>query len=899
VKRTFHLSEGKGSATRDVRAEIEFHLEMRAKEFEEQGMSPEEARRAAAEAFGDVEAVASQVRRLKGGTERRRRVGEAFGGFARDVSFALRTLRKSPGFAAAAIAILALALGATTAIFTVVDGVLLRPLPYAEPQRLAMVWLEGNAADGLGRDMPLSSGFYLQIEKATPFESTAAFRSWPCTVAGDGPAEPVPGARVTPSLFSVLGVRPFLGRAFTDSEAVSGAGHVALLSHSYWRRRFGASPSIVGQRIVISGEPFTVVGVLPDGFSFPRGAELPGGLQFAARTDVWTPLVFSPEDRRSFMTLNLAAVARLAPGVTPKDAAAALSPGLHAWLKERGAKQRLDYAVVSMQEQAGGPVRRNLLVLMAAVGLVLLIAASNVTNLLIARTSARQRELAVRAALGAGRGRIARQLATENVLLALAGTALGCVASVWAVHAMLSLVPGALPRADDVRMDARVVLVALGLAVVLGVAFGVAAAFQVRWSGLAAVLQAGASRATDAPGRRAGRRVLVALEISLSLVLLIGAAELGTSFLQLQRVAPGFSADHALVADVQVPVAGAFDPAADGPRARAFFSQLLERLNAEPGVVAAGAVSSMPLSGANESSAVSIVGRPDPATGPGRRVEYLVTEGRYFEAMRIRLLDGRVFDSRDRSDGAPVAVVNREFARRFLGGGSPVGERIVGRFELSPNPPPRTVVGLVDDVRQSSLDAPPEPQVYVPESQMAYPALTVVMRTSGAPSTALAPLRAAVKTLDGTSAVASPRTLEELAASSLARQRFSATILGIFAAAALVLSMVGLYGVIALHVGQRRREIGVRMALGARATDVLRLLLGEGLRITLVGVALGLAGAFATSRALRALVYGTSAADPAVFGAAALGVALVSLLATYLPARRAALVDPTVSLRAD
>ena len=733
MKKTFHLSEGKGAASRDVRAEIEFHLEMRAREFEERGMSPEEARRAAAEAFGDVDEVASEVRRLKSDADRRRRLSDAFGGLGRDVSFAVRTLRKSPGFTAAAVAILALALGAATSIFTVVDGVLLRPLPYAEPHRLAMVWLDGSATEGLGRGLPLSPGFYLGIEKAKPFASLAAFRSWPCTVAGDGPAEPVSGARVSPSLFGVLGVRPFLGRALVESDAIAGADRVALVSHSYWRRRFGSSPSILGQRVTISGEPFSIVGVLPEGFAFPRGAELPGGLQFAPRTDVWTPLVFTPEDRRSFMTLNLAAVARLAPGVTPRDAAAALTPGLHALLLERGAKSRLDFEVVSLQEQAGGPVRRNLLVLLGAVALVLLIAASNVTNLLVARTAARQRELAVRAALGAGRGRIARQLATENVLLALAGTALGVVASLWGVGAMLSLVPGALPRADDVRLDARVLLVAFGIAVVLGVAFGIAAAFQVRWGSLASVLQAGASRATDDPRRRAGRRVLVALEISLSVVLLVGAAELGTSFLKLQRVEPGFAPDHALVADVQMPVAGAFDPVGDAPRCRAFFGQLLERLNAAPGVLAAGAVSSMPLSGANESSAVLIVGRPDPASGAGLQTEYFVTEGRYFDAMKIRLLEGRVFDGRDRTDGARVAIVNREFARRFLGGASPVGLQIVARFEFDRSPPPRTVVGVVEDVRQASLDAAPEPQVYVPQSQLAYPALTAVIRTAGAP----------------------------------------------------------------------------------------------------------------------------------------------------------------------
>jgi predicted permease len=898
MRRLFRLWDERRDAGRDVRAEIAFHLEMRAQELVAEGMSPEEARRAAAAAFGDVAAVEAEVSSLATGTARRRRLRDALRAAVSDAAFALRVLRKNRGFAAAAVATLAVGLGATTAVFTVVDGVLLRPLPYADPRRLAMVWLTGSAADGLAGDLPLSSGVYLDARRETrTLGSFAAFRSWTYTVAGDGPAERVAGARVTPSLFATLGVRPILGRTFTDAEALPGSPHVALVGFAYWKTRFGGSPDVVGKRVALSGDTFTIVGVLPEGFSFPRGAELPGGLQFAPRTDVWTPLAFTPADERGFGTLDLAGVARLAPGVAPAVAQSELTALLHRLLEIRGSKTRLDFHVVSLEEQAGGPVRRNLLMLMGAVGFVLLIACANVANLLLARTAARERELAVRAALGAGRSRIARQLASENVLLALLGAAAGFVLALWGVRAMLALVPGAMPRVDDVALDARVIGAALGAAVALGAAFGVGTALRVRWDDLAAALRASGRAATAGPRGRLGRRLLVVLEIALSLVLLVGALELTSTFVRLSRVTPGFVPEHALVADVQLPLVDGFFPARDGPRWRSFFAQLLSRVSAAPGVVAVGAVSSLPLTGAFESSGIAIVGRPRPAQSGGLPTEYLVTGGRYFDAMGIRLLEGRVFDSRDGSDGAQVAVVNRELARRYFGGASPLGAQLLGFFEYTA-PAPRTIVGVVDDVLQASLDGRPEPQVYVPEAQMPYPGLTVVARTTGRASLAAAPLRAAVRALDATASVAEVRPLQEVTAASLARQRFTATLVGIFAAAALVLSMVGLYGVLALQVGQRRREIGVRMALGARASDVLRLLLGEGMRLTAAGVALGVLGAIALSRLLRALLYGP-AGGPPLYAGAALGVALVSLAATWIPARRAARVDPTVSLRAD
>jgi putative ABC transport system permease protein len=532
------------------------------------------------------------------------------------------------------------------------------------------------------------------------------------------------------------------------------------------------------------------------------------------------------------------------------------------------------------------------------VAFVLLIACANVTNLLLARTAARQREFAVRAALGAGRARIARQLVTENVLLAAAGTALGLLASVWGVRAMLALVPGAMPRVDDVSVDWRVITAAFAVAMVAGLAFGLATAWQLRWSQLAATLQSAGNRTTGGVARRMGRRTLVIAEISLSVMLLIGAAELTRSFLRLQHVQPGFAPDHALTAAVQMPLPNGFRPVVDGPRWRTFFAQLMERLNATPGVLAAGAVSTLPLTGADEGAAVTVVGRPAPASGFGLSTEYNLVSGRYFDAMGIKLLAGRVFDGRDVNDGAPVIIVNKEFVHRYFADSNAIGTQLNTTFEFVAGKP-RTIVGVVDNVQQLSLDASALPQVFVPQDQLSYPALWVVMRTRGDPSTAAMPLRSAVKALDGTTAVAHVRPLDEVFADSLARQRFSAAIIVVFAAAALALAMVGLYGVIALNVGQRGREIGVRMALGARGRDVLRLLLGEGMRIAGLAIVLGLAGALAMSRVLNTLLFGVTTAEGAVFVAAAAAVGAVSLVATYVPARRATRVDPTVTLRAE
>ena len=898
MPRSFRLSDSRSDPRRDVEDEIRFHLEMRAREYMERGMSPEDARRAAGASFGDVAAIEAECRdvRLLRSRDRARR--DWWQGMGFDLRVAVRALWKRPAFTLAAVVTLALGIGATAAVFAIVSGVLLRPLPYHDPSRLAMVWHAANDVRGPASQLPLSAPNYLDIQREVrAFESIAAFRAWPYSL-GDGEPEQVMGVQATPTLFTTLGVRPLLGRDFTEGEAVRGGPKVAILGYALWRRRYGADPALLGRQISLGGDRFTVIGIAPPDFAFPRGAELPSGLQFAPRTDVWTPLIFSVDDLKNRWTLNIAAVARLRAGATFEDARTQVDR-LAKQLDTQylSGKGQIAIQVLGLDEQAAAPVRRSLLVLLGAVGLVLIIACVNVASLLIARTGARRRELAVRAAIGAGAARLARQLVTENLVLASAGAALGLVVATLGTRAMLALVPGQLPRADDIAIDWRVLLVAGACAVLAGSLFGVAAAVHARRAPLADDLYGAGARTTGGAARSAGRRLLVGAEIALCLMLLVGAGLLMVSFARLQRVDPGFTPSHAVTAHVALPIGESFDFRRDGPRWRAFFEQLVMRVGALPSVRAAGAVSTLPLTGAIESSGFAVEGQPPASPGQGPSADYAVVGGEYFRAMGIALRAGRAFTSADRAESPPVAVVNRELEQRYFRSEGAIGQRIKGGFELTPTT--RTIIGVVDDVRQTSLDLPPVPAVYVPESQMSYPGLALVVRTEGDPIAVLPLVRRELRALDATIPLSDVRTLDDVVATSLARQRFSLTLLGAFGIAALLLAIIGLYGVIALSVGERRRELGVRIALGARRQDVLSLVLGEGVRVATGGVIVGLGAAYAASRVMQGMLYGVSATDPRVYLGAAGVVVIVAMVASWLPARSATRVDPLVALRAD
>ncbi|MGH7710085.1 MAG: ADOP family duplicated permease, partial [Gemmatimonadaceae bacterium] len=845
----FRLSDSVPDARREVDAELAFHIDMRARELIAEGVPAEVARRRAIEHFGDYDSISAELQRQRAARNADRKRQDWWSAARMDIGYSLRWLNRNRLFAAATITTLGLGIGATLAVVTVVNGVLVRPLPYHDPSRLAMVWItEPSGTDGPDFNLPLTSGFFIDLQRDTRSLKPAAFRSWPYSLTRDGDTQPDPvsGARVVPELFDVLGIRPLTGQVFTRAQAVPGAPRVAVISHDLWQRRFAGDSSIVGKSITLSGEAHTVTAIMPRGFTFPRGAELPAGFQFGLRTDVWTPLVFDSSDVLNYGTMNLSAIARVNDGVTFESAQAELQGMMTRFLQTNAPNLRLGYRVMSLVDQAAGSVRRSLLILFGAVMFVLLIVCANVASLLVARVASRQRELALRATLGAGHGRITRQLVTENLVLAFGGTAVGLLIAHGVTKLMLAMVPGSLPRADDVGLDWRVATFATGVALLAGVAFGLAAASSVRWKQLAASLHAGSVRTTGGLRQRYGRRLLVVSEVALSLILLVGATLLTRSFVRLQQVRPGFNPDGVLTADVGLPVAGRFEPARDGARWATAINALTAQLAASPGIVAAGATSALPLSGAIEGGGVNIPGRPPDPPGTGPNAAYSVVSGNYFGAAGINLVAGRTFDSSDDAPGASSIIVNREFVRRYLAGEQQaIGRELGAQFEMVRRRPPRIVVGVVDNVKLISLNEEPRPQVYVPESQFGYPGLTLVVRTQGDPLRAIASVRAAARQISPQFTISDVRTFDDVVSQSLARQRFSMTLIGAFAILSLTLAVVGLYGVLSLLVGQRSREIGVRLALGASRRDVIRLVVGEGSRIAAIGLVLGVIGALA------------------------------------------------------
>jgi predicted permease len=894
MKRTVRPSDIRPDRSREVGDELRFHLEMRTNEFLEQGLSLEEARRAAQASFGDVAAIAAELEVARAGRDRDRARRDWWRGTSLDLRHAIRALRTRPFFAGATILMLALGIGATVAIFTVVNGVLIRPLPYTEPHGLAMIWLHDGVRTG--DRWPVSSGIYLDLEqRLRAFGATAAFRSWPQTLRDGDATEQLPGARVTPSLFPVLGVQVMAGRRFEARDTTSGAEPVAIISHGLWRRRYGGATSTLGHRVTLNGVLTTIVGVMPAGFTFPRGAELPSGLQFGRRTDIWTPFGFTETDAQNYGTQNLAMIARLQPGLTVPLAHQDLEGALAALLRDLGARVRMGGRVVPLQEQASAPVRRTLLIVLAGVALVFVIACVNVTSLLVARTGERGRELAVRTALGAKRQRVVRQLMTENLVLSLAAGIIGALIATWGVRVLLALVPGSLPRADDVQVDWRVLALGVGLSAVSGIVFGLVSALAATRTDVLATLGGAGVRTSRGPRARLGRRALVTLQVALSLVLLIAAGLLGGSFVRLYAVDAGFEPRGAMTAHVSLPVGDRFDPARDGPGWTRFFEALTQRLAAVPGVEAAGAVSALPLDGTIEGSTFVVDGRPPVEPDRRPRTGYVVVAGDYFRAAGIRLLRGRVFDPRDRADAPGVVLINQAAARRYFEGEDPIGQFVRPGFVFVPGP--REIVGIVDNVKYQSLAADDVPTMYAPEAQMPYPFLSLVVRGSLSPDALVAAMRRELKAVDPSVALHAVRSLDGVLSESLARQRFSLVLIGTFAITALVLSTAGLYGIVTLGVQQRRRELGVRMALGAQPRDVRLLVLREGLAMTGIGVAAGIGLALATTRALGALLFDISATNAAVFAASAAFVAAVALGASYLPAARATAIEPSRSLR--
>ncbi|HEX8179244.1 MAG TPA: ABC transporter permease [Pyrinomonadaceae bacterium] len=812
-----------------------------------------------------------------------------------DVRYGWRMLWKRPGFTLLAVAALALGIGANAAIFSVINAALLRPLPFSDPARLVLV--SGNfqrlGMTRLGVSAPEFADYKTQRDV---FAQTAAFTRQTFNLTSADEAERIAGARVSPELFALLGVAPRVGRTLGDEEAQGGEPHSVVLSHRLWQARFGGNPALIGQSITLDGDSYRVVGVMPPAFQFPFAAGAD-----AERADVWTPLVFNAQELSERSRYNFGMIARLKEGATVEQARAAMSAVGQRLAEQyprsyrgpRGEDGGWTVSVTPLAEEVVGSARTLLYVLFGVVGCVLLIACANVANLLLARAATRQREVAIRTALGASRGRVVRQFLVESMMLALAGGATGLLLALWGVDLLRAAGPRDIPRLSEAGLDWRVLAFTCAVSLATGMLFGLAPALRSTETDLSEALkEGGRSMTTGFKGQRL-RGLLVVSEVALALVLTVGAGLMLKSFRRLLGVAPGFDPERVLTMDLSL----SSDSYAQARSKIVFYDQLLERVRALPGVEAASLTSALPLTGAVFGGPFSIENRPLDLSAalPPRAYLRTVTPG-YFRVMSIPLKTGRDFDATDTEQSVPVVLINETLARNFFPGGNAMGQRI--KIGAPQNPRPwLQIVGVVGDVKSDGLDAAAMPEMYLPFTQNTAPNMTLAVRTPDAPGLLAAPVRRVVQTLDRQQPVFHIRTMRQLLAASIAQRRFNMLLLGAFALVALVLAASGIFGVMSYTVAQRTHEIGVRRALGAQTRDVLRLVIGHGLRLVLVGVGAGLCAAFALSRVLNSLLYDVSATDPATFAAVALLIVAAALLACYLPARRATKVDPMVALR--
>jgi putative ABC transport system permease protein len=810
------------------------------------------------------------------------RLGEGLGA---DLSYGLRMLRKSPGFTLVAVLLLALGIGATTAIFSVVNGVLLTPLPFQDPQNLVMIW-----ETAYKRERPRNSvgpyNFLRWRERARSFTSMSAYTPWAANLAGEqGEPERVGVGYVSADFFSTLGVSAAIGRVFAPEDGTPGNDKVVLLADGFWKRRFGADPDVVGKTLRLDGTEVTIVGVLPSGVEFSAA-------QAGGSVHVWNPMVFTSEHREA-RGRWLLVLARLAPGVTLEQAQEEMK-----LIASDLEKENVDFNagwsanVFPLQPELVRDVRGAILVLFAAVGAVLLIACANVGNLLLTRAVARERELSVRAALGARRFRILRQLLVESLLLAGFGGVLGLALAEAFRRGLLSVLPTELPAFVTIGLDSRVLAFTLSVSVATSLLFGLLPALQVSRLDLVEPLKEGARGGASAPRQRL-KNALVTVEVALALVLLVTTGLLLQSFHSLSRLNPGFQPSG--LTSVQINLAG---PRYERREAQiAFFRQALEKIREVRAVERAGAISWLPLgSGLGSATSYRVPDKPDPPPGEERVADVRMVEGDLFRAMRIPLLEGRVFDEGDRSDSRPVVVVNQTLAESVWPGESAIGKMVeMEWYEVTL----AEVVGVVGDVRLVGLETAPRGTLYWPQSQLPNSFMSIIALGKDGRAPAAADLRAAIAAVDPELPLTSVEEMEDVVARSLGRPRLTLSLMILFGVVALLLAAIGLYGVVAFGVSQRVREIGLRMALGASSSDVSRLVIREGLKLAFLGVALGVAGALLASRFLESLLYEVEPRDPLTLVAIAALLVGVALLASYLPARRASRIDPFLALRAE
>ncbi len=852
--------------------ELQAYLDLETEENIARGMTPEEARYTARRKLGNPTLIREEIYRMNSLT--------FIESLWQDVRCGLRMLRKNAGFAMIAVLTLALGIGANTAIFSVIHAVLLRPLPYDHPDRITLV-RESNPGKGF-EQFSVSPPNYMDWKNgASVFEQMASMSRSQLSYTGGAEPERLVGARVAASFFSVLGAQPELGRTFLPEDDVVGKASVVVLSHGLWTEHFGSDPQVIGKSLTLDGESYRVIGVMRNGFQFPRGVQL------------WLPSEFderslSPRARGAHY---LTVIARLKPGASIDQAQAEmvsiskrleqLYPGTNTGWTSR---------VVALNEATVGNIRPTLLVLFGAVGFLLLIACANVANLLLARATARQREIAIRFSLGASRLRIARQLLTESILLSGIACALGLLLAEWAIRALRSLPPSTLPRAESIGLDLPVLGFAAGVAVLTALLFGFAPALQITRGAPSEALKEGGR--TASAGRHGVRSALVVFETTLALVLLVGSGLLLKSFMRLQTVDPGFQSKNILTANISLPKSKYSTDA----QTIQFFGQALERLQAVPDVKEAAVASGNPIEGSNLSFVFATKELQALAPADQPSAGYYVVSSNYFHTLAIPLLVGRYFTQGDSAGSPRVAIVSQAVAQRFFHDRSPIGQTIkigVGAGD----PPWREIVGVVGDVKDDGLGEAVTMTVYEPYTQQAWSSMGLFLRSDSDPSHLASILRSQVMSVDKDQPVAEIATGEQLMSEAVAQPQLRTLLLGLFAGLALVLASLGIYGVMSNTVAQRTHEIGVRMALGAGQRSVLGLVLGNGMRLTLLGIALGTLGAFALTRLMKGFLFHVTPTDPATFVSVAVFLFLVALLASYIPARRATRVDPVVALR--
>lgn len=800
-----------------------------------------------------------------------------------DIRFGLRQLGKAPGFTAVAVITLALGIGANTAIFSVVNTVLLRPLPYKDDGRLVVILQNGRS--------PVSPANFLDWQSQNHvFEPMGAAEYWTPNLSGTDNPEKLWALHVSPSIFPMLGVQPLLGRAFLPQEQETGKEHEVLLSFRLWQSHFASDPKILGRSVELSGDTYTVVGVMPREFKFAPF--------WATKAELWAPLALGPRiaDRGG---ASLRVFARLKPGVTLEQAQAEMAAITGRMEREfPGTNQNMK--VIPLREKVVGNIRPTLLVLLGAVGFVLLIACANVSHMLLARSAARQKESALRSALGARRWDLLRQFLTEGLILASIGGAAGLLLAMWGVRVLLALAPADIPRVEAVGVDGPVLIFALAISLLTGLLFGMTPAWGGTDVNLSDALKKAERGSSEAPGRRRWRGLLVGSEFALAVVLLAGAGLMIRTFIALQHVDPGFDPHNVLS---MVVGAGGTDKATSGRTAN-FYRQVLEGLSAVPGVQSASAINHLPLAGDQWGLSFHVEGRPLERPGEAPGATYRVVFPGYFRTMQIPILRGRDVRDSDNLPAARVVVINDYLAHRYWPGEDPIGKRIT-LDDPTANPSWLTVVGVVKNTVRSSWVDPPEEEVFVPYLQTLHAGnpvpssayITLVVRSDGDPASLAPAIRATVHSLDRSAPVSEVQTMERVVAEATGQSRFYLVLLGTFAAVALALAGVGIYGVMSYSVSRRAREIGIRMALGAERREVIRMVIQQGMVSALLGLAVGLVAALGLTRLLANLLYSVKPADPGTFVIASAALAVVALGASYIPARRAAKVDPMVALR--